>query len=290
LFSTEVSVTPLSDLPAQTLHQETKDFILEFSSAHTLAVATRMRGKVVTVIDLSCGLPQLIIDMDTEVYATRVIENTAFIFSNAKISTWNIPIRGGDGDHRADVSNSMFTTSLKVSDRPNSPYLDPGWYDDPEIIAASISPDAQYIAVLGKNHLETYDMATGNHLHFNWLWRAPPVWFIPDGNESWYIYTRYRIERMAVGNDGEYHLTEVEDEQLTRNLPRRYPWKSTLGYEVTGDGWILSPNGRHLLWLPYHWQLDEESRKWDGCYLALSHGGLPEPVILDLQPEELLID
>jgi hypothetical protein len=180
----------------------------------------------------------------------------------------------------------MFTTSLKVSDRPSSSVL----YDDPDIISASISPDAQCIAVLGKNCLETYDMATGNRLHHKWLWSLPPVWFIPDNNESWYLSTRHQIERMAIGNDGKYCLTKVEDEQSIKKLPRRYPWESTHGYKVTDDGWIYSPSGKRLLWLPYHWRLDEDSRKWDGCYLALLHGGLPEPVILDLQPEELLVD
>ncbi|KAF9791870.1 hypothetical protein BJ322DRAFT_1148662 [Thelephora terrestris] len=285
LFPTGVYVTPLSDLPAQNLYQETEPFILEFSSAHTLAAAIRMRGKVVTVIDLSCGLPQLIIDMDTEVYATRIIENTAFIFSNGKASAWNIPIRGGGGDHRADVSGSMFTTSLKVSDRPKYTR----WWDDSSTIAASISPDAHHIAVLGNHRLDTYDMATGNHLYHNQLWSSPPVCFIPDGNESWYLSTRERVERMAIDKDGKPCLIEV-DKQSTDDLPGRYPWKSTHGYKVTGDGWILSPSGKQLLWLPYHWQLDEETRKWDGCYLALLHNGLPEPVILDLQPEELLVD
>ena len=70
------------------------------------------------------------------------------------------------------------------------------------------------------------------------------------------------------------------------------PWLSNHGYKITDDGWILGPSGKQLLWLPHHWRLGEKKRtiKWDGHYLALLHGALQEPVILDIQPEELLND
>jgi len=66
--------------------------------------------------------------------------------------------------------------------------------------------------------------------------------------------------------------------------PEGYPWRSSRGYTVTDDGWIISQEGKRLLWLPARWRSrGGESRIWSGPFLALLHETLPEPVILKLE-------
>ena len=60
------------------------------------------------------------------------------------------------------------------------------------------------------------------------------------------------------------------------------PWQSSRDYQVTDDGWVTS-SGKRLLWLPHHWRSGWMTRKWSENFLALLHGELPAPVILDLE-------
>ena len=96
---------------------------------------------------------------------------------------------------------------------------------------------------------------------------------------------------LTITKDGEPCITKLESQYITKRM-LGLPWLSNHGYKVTHDGWILGPSGKWLLWLPHHWRLGDKKRtiKWDGHYLALLHGALQEPVILDIQPEELLND
>jgi hypothetical protein len=66
--------------------------------------------------------------------------------------------------------------------------------------------------------------------------------------------------------------------------PEGCPWASSHGYQVTDDWWILGPDGKRLLMLPPLWQFKAMQHVWKGQFLALLHGGLSEPVILELEP------
>ena len=58
-------------------------------------------------------------------------------------------------------------------------------------------------------------------------------------------------------------------------------WQSRHGYEVTGDGWVLGPTRKRLLWLPHRWREEKwRYRLWSGRFLGLSHR-LSEVVILE---------
>ena len=127
-------------------------------------------------------------------------------------------------------------------------------------------------------------MTTGNHFS-NHIGYKSITWFTPDGSEvhflSWYAD---EIQRSKITNDGGLCVTMLESQDITEGMPG-FPWLSNRGYKVTDDGWIFGPSGKQLLWLPHHWRLDEKKRRWGGHYLGLFHGGLPDAVILDLQPE-----
>ena len=53
--------------------------------------------------------------------------------------------------------------------------------------------------------------------------------------------------------------------------------------QVTSGGWILDRDGKRLLMSP-SWQSSTVDEVRNGQFLALLHGGLSEPVILDLEP------
>ena len=59
-------------------------------------------------------------------------------------------------------------------------------------------------------------------------------------------------------------------------------WESPRSYNITDNGWVLSPRGKRLLWLPHHWRLGETYRTWGGRFLGSLHSELPEAVILEL--------
>ena len=283
LWPTDVSVTPLPDFFAQTPHQETRDFILEFSSPNTLAIVTKRAQKVVTVLDLRDGSPLLTINVDAGASAIRVVGSTAFVLSAGDMFAWHIPTRGSGFDHGARTSDSISTIRLKDLNEFGS-------LKQQEMSGAPIPPDSHYIAghicsKSGTLNLCIYDTTTGD-------WQLPNsgpggmTWFTPDSSELGSIRGGDKLSRWKLSKNGKYWDTQPKDQKLTEDLLGWFPWLSTDGYKITDDGWILSPSGKHLLWLPHHWQLGkkEETREWSGCYLTLSDYRLPEPVILDLCP------
>jgi hypothetical protein len=66
--------------------------------------------------------------------------------------------------------------------------------------------------------------------------------------------------------------------------PEGYPWAPSHGYQVTDDWWILGPDGKRLLMLPPLWHSNVVQHVWKGQFLALLHGELSEPVIMELKP------
>ena len=58
-----------------------------------------------------------------------------------------------------------------------------------------------------------------------------------------------------------------------------HPWQSSYGYEVMGDGWILSPTKKQLVWLSHEWRSLKWNRTWCQQFLGLRDRRLPEVVI-----------
>ena len=149
--------------------------------------------------------------------------------------------------------------------------------------AASISPDLSYIATIELLEFSPriYEISTGKCLENIESVTGDRLWFTPDGQEVW-CNTDNGVKGWAIVKSDLLGQTEL---QPIEHQPEEYPWKSSSGYEVTHDGWVLSPSGKQLLWLPPHWQSKEIHRQWNGQFLALLHPDLPEIVILEF-PEE----
>lgn len=253
--------------------QRIENFVLEFFPDRSLAAVARQKDDTVTVLDLKSGVPQLTIDAGMEVYGLTAVGSAIAVIGKGKVTTWNLPEDIPLPEARMNVEDSVQT--INFSDM-RSGYVS----------AASISHDSRYIAVIaesypGSGRLYIYNGSTGHCLD-DAVVRGSTLWFLPGG---------YNIGWVADGNEGETRRITAR-ETLDYTMPignidhGQYgcPHGSSHGYQVTNDGWIISPGGRRLLMLPPPWQSDTVRRAWNGKFLALLHGALPEPVILELEP------
>ena len=248
-------------------------FIVEFSPDGLLAATAQEEGSKAVVLDLKSGVPQLTIDTGMEVYCLKMTGSSINAIGKDRIITWNLPERNHIFNARVDIHDSVQTITFDFSLLLWSPFTP----------TASISPDLSYIATaeLFGPSLKIYEISTGKCLGSVGSVAGDRLWFTPDGQEVW-CNANDGVKGWAIVKSDLLRQMEL---QPTQHQPEWYPWKSTYGYEVTHDGWVLSPSGRQLLWLPPHWQSKEIYRQWSGQFLALLHPDLPEIVILECPKE-----
>ena len=243
------------------------DFILDFSADGVLAVVARRKDTTVTVLNLKSGIPQLTIDVGTEVHGLQVIGDTIAIVDTWKMVGWNLhtgdclpDVRVGFENHNLDCSRPGYKAAGKLP----APL---GWI--PHI---SISPDFHHIIIISHlPEMSIFSATTGAHLIDTYVEGRVP-WFSADECKIWSIFYDDRTYVQRAGD-----IWDRVD-----NLPEGCPWASSHGYQVTADWWILAPNGKHLLMLPLPWRDFAMYRVWKGQFLALLHARLVEPVILEL--------
>ena len=272
LWHTMDSTTPLFSVPAQAFRDTS--FVLGFSPDESLAAVAMLMRNTATVLNLRSGVPQLMIDAGMKIYGLRVAERTVVVVGAGKIITWDLP----QGDHAlnatANTNNSIRTTIFDYSPLPHLP------------IYAAISSDFNYIAITGSDRADSgdliniYDTTSGKYLTGTRSNGRRP-WFTPDGCEIRCSLAN-EVERWAIIMDRGLNMKSLG---IPRHRQEGCPWISLHGYRITDDGWILNSNGKRLLWLPPHWQSDEEERIWGGRFLALLHSPLPEAVILEVLEE-----
>ena len=251
-----------------------ENFILDFSPDGMLAMIAMRKNNTVVVLDLKSGIPQLTIDAGMEVYGLRTIGNTVAVIGDRKVATWNLPAEGCVPGTRVGLDDSSRTIDLGGSQCQG------------DVTSASICPDSRHIAltkvdVSGLRRLYIYNAPTGDYLGYKFT-GGELLWFAPDGCDVWCIADNSETEVWRVG--GERSVLESRGRDVdVENPPAGYPWGSSLGYRVTKDWWILGPGGKRLFMLPPPWQSHAARRIWEGRFLALLHGGLSDPVILELE-------
>ncbi|KAF9646204.1 WD40 repeat-like protein [Thelephora ganbajun] len=256
-------------------------FIVEFSPDETLAAVARFKDKTITVLDLESGDPLSIIDTGMEVYGQRAAGSTVVVVGREKVVTWDLPAPDHVLNPRADVNDSIRTTTISCPRMVSHPH---------NFEFASISPDLHSIAIL-EDHmlscdLHLHDVPTGQclgYLHIDGRGDKRP-WFTSDGREVWCMTYHGKANGLTITKDSESSVIELGVLGPTNQPPSTPPWLSSRGYKVMDDGWILGINGKRLLWLPPHWRPSNTTHKtWSGRFLALLHGTLPESVILELK-------
>ena len=245
--------------------QSAKSSLLEFSPDGSLVAVTHQLGNTVTVLDLRSGNPQLVIDTGTRIFGMRITESRIIVVGDGKIIAWELPTKDNVLNAHQNIDNGVWTTTFE---RP-IPAINPH---------ASISPDLNHI-FFKDIRLYLFSMDTGRFL----VAAESDGWipgFSPDGHEAWCATIDGEVDQWSiVKNDGS-NTTELSCLVRGEEPLSGFPWHSSCGYEVTDDGWILSPSGKQLLWLPHQWQSWKVARNWSGKFLAV--GGLSEVVILEL--------
>ena len=257
--------------------QNTEDFVLDFLPNRSAVVVARLNDNVVVILDLESGIPYLTIDTGMRVHGLRVIENIVAVIGNGKVVIWNLPGR-----------SSPPAMEMKPEDSARTVTFDHTPFEG--VAFASISPDSHRVAILGRKRggreaVYIFDLRTRG----SWVFTCSGVgapWF-PPGDEGLWVLTAHDGHPLPLKTYREVYWKpgNCPDYLPTRGVPQGWPWRSSHGYGVGRDGWIYGPGGKLLLILPPSWRSDYAQRVWNGQFLVLLHGSLPEPVILDLEPQ-----
>jgi WD40 repeat protein len=301
VWRTTNPVTSLSGISTQT-PSRARVHMVEFSPGEVFAAITQLQDNVVTVLDLESGDPWLVIDTGVEVHGLRVGRSVIVVVGEGKIITWDLPAGNLDRAYnaRANIDDSVRTTTFV---QPPSSHFSRSY-------PISISLDLHRMAIMGEAggmptgfNLHLYDVSTGQRLacvstdpnqhvydgsagrslaSVSMRWRRTP-WFALGGHEVWCIASGDKAEGWTIIEDSESDAIRLEGIGLTADPPGGFPWKPH-GYVATDDGWVLSPSGKRILWLPRS-RSSTTDKTWNGRFLALLHPVLQEPVLLELPAE-----
>ena len=193
------------------------------------------------------------------------------------VTKWNL----GVGNGRANLDNYVLNTRFKLPPFSQQLFRPSLWISPDLSCVVTLAPHETYHPEL---HLDIYDVSTGGLLASAKTEgrREHQLLVSPDGCEIWIggpCWDR-PAERWGIVENGESGVTGLRPLGMAQYPPEALPWRSSRGYEVTGDGWILNPTRKRLLWLPHRWRSGKESRKWSGQFLGLGHRELPKAVLL----------
>ena len=248
-------------------------FTLAFSPDEWFVAFARLGGNLVTIFNPLTGDLQLALDSYMDVVCLGMTGSALIVVGKKKIVTWNLP--GGDCASAASMKDDVQIIILDEIDDHRDRFAD-----------ISISPDFSRIAVLsGRHHqmqLNIYDMPTQRYLTGNLAGDAQWAGFTRDGREVWIASSDHLAKRgLEIVEDSGSGRIKLEFRNGIVCPSGVFPWESCRGYEVTGDGWVLSSTQKRLLWLPHRWRSGFLQRAWSGRFLGLLHGELSEVVILE---------
>ena len=274
LWRTTDPPTSSSGVSIQSFQDTSEDFILEFSPGEKLVAVARQGGSTITVLDLESGDVRVVIDTGMELHGMKITGSAVVAATHGKVVTWDLPVGDDTLNARMGTNDSARTNVFDCLSPPRA------------ITGISISPDLNYIATQDNFcDLHIYNIHTGKLLAVAKSTGRVPG-FTPDGRKVWCARgIGDKVDQWEITGDGTPDITELESLWSAEDPPEGFPWRSSHGYEVTGDGWILNSSKKRLLWLPHHWRsLGAYGRMWRGKFLALLHGELPEVVVLELEP------
>ena len=267
------SPTSLSGVSIQSCQKIPRDFLLEFSIGEKLVAVTRRGGSTITVLDLKSGDQRAVVDTGMNICGVGITGSAIVAADDGKVVTWDL--LAGD-----DALNIMMNTNDSV--RTNMFHHS---YREIGLPHVSVSPDLHHIATKHVSEdLHICNTHTGELLAVVKSMGDVPG-FTPDGRVVWCAAMDGKVDRWKITGNGTPDVTKLESLGSADDPPEGFPWRSSHGYQVTDDGWVLSSRKKRLLWLPHHWQSREPfGRMWRGKFLTLLHAGLPlEAVVLELE-------
>ena len=258
------SLSLLQSIPSPA--ERTYNLYLEFLPDKS-SVAIAESSKVVTILDLKSGSPQIVIDVGMNICGMEIIGSEIIVVGSRGSIIWELPAGNNSVGTKWDVGHSISTTTFEV---------------ELEASQISISPNLDYMVGINNcSNLSIFDVYTGEELCDSSIERGL-LGFTLDGGEVWCAMSG-EVKRWKIIEDEIFGIIELECLETIQPLSG-FPWHSSCGYQITDDGWIVSSSGRHLLWLPYRWHsYEKEQRRWSGKILALLYYEMPEVVILEVE-------
>ena len=253
LWHTRGQTHPISSVAT---HGHGREHILEFSPNGEFAASSYFGGNIFTVLDTKSGDPRFIIHAGIKIECLRVTGSAVAVVGEGKVITWSLP-----------AEKHVITLNDPEMDTPNR---------------ISVSPDLSYVAISTKWGLGIWDVPTGK-----WCTSTPvsqeqdPLSIAVDECRVWCMNVDHHVKGWTIIKNSRSQIRELEPLEPTEYPSQIFPWQSHHGYEVTNDGWVLSPTQKRLMWLPHHWMSEETFRMWSGQILGLRHRELPEVVILE---------
>ena len=276
LWSTKDQILSSPDTPAGD-----HDFVLGFSPNELFAGFARSGGNMVKILDLRSGDLLLATDMHVRFWNLWMTENTVVVVSGRGIVSWNLPGENSTFKSwfKSWIKGSVRTTALDHPVPSSYRFHSKGF-------GSSISPDPSRVVVTActdpadvmRRYLGVYDVSTGRYLGSIKTSQEPSPVFTLDGHQIWDMWDNFGWEIVEGSGSGTVELKPLD---RTARRPGLFPFHSPHGYEVTEDGWVLSPARERLLWLPQRWRSGWTRRTWGGRFLALLHCELSDVVILE---------
>ena len=245
--------------------RQTDNFILQFLPHRSLAVVSRNGDSTVTLLDFGTGDPQLTVNAGVKVRGLGATEDTVVVISDEGATTWKL-LRG------------IFTpgATMDVADSIQTVYFDPRKSWD-TIEPRSMSPDSRYILIRELSGDLLLHSATTGKLLGRIYAQGEAYWFTPDGRTVGVTTSEDEGTLFEIRNHSNILGVTIDIEHGKYGCPY-----TSSDYRVTDGGWILGPGNERLLILPPLWRSHTRRRMWNGQFLALLHGTLSVPVIIEL--------
>ena len=249
-------------------------------SADWVHIAMARHGRnIVTVLNCCSGNPQQLIDPDMEVQDIRIVENTLFVVDRCKLVCWELEAGGTEGS--AQSARRIAVETLVI---------------DPSAEHLTLSHNCSQIAFTMGGTVFLHNLrAPGPITKYVSAHKVSELQFSPDqcklqlltesideagGSKSYPI--NYHLVELAMMEGGGFGAVVVKPTKA-----REWKHLSSYGCCINSlwSDWVEDPTGRKLLWLPPNWRpIMQRNVKWNGNFLALTHGYHPEPVIIQFHP------
>ena len=278
-WRTTSSRTSLQSVSTQSSQHILEDFILDFSPDRTSAVFARRWENAVTVLDLRSCVLSSIVNAGTGVCGLGLRSSRGkyviAVVGYGKIVTWDL------WDHAIPRASTNYPVPTTASGHSGLR------------LYASVSSAFDRIVVKEAGRWEgdlcVYEVRTGKSLAVVRSKGYTVGFRLELEHSAEYSQDSVWCAR-ADGDVDEWDISGAFGSTFPVPIHRKpdgpqeaFPWQSSRGYQVTDDGWIISSGGKRLLWLPHHWRSGSMTRRWSEHLLALSHGELPAPVVLELE-------
>jgi len=221
-----------------------------FSCSGTYMATARRGGRTVTITNLHSQNPSQFIDIDVDIFELGLTSGVLLVVGSEVVVTWLLTreglVNGAFGNRRAGRGDSMWTVSTSQF-RP----WDPIFSVEGEHMAIKSDGDTPHI----------YNTRTGEVID--------PAQALLHFGGPWYSLVDIK-QAHHHPEDGSVQNATPEDD-----------WRPSRA--ALKEGWVMNQEGRHLLWLPIEWRVEEwHEVQWFSDITVMRFLSQGEPITIKL--------